>query len=506
MTPVDSIDAYAPGIDPLGDWYDEMLIAGDRIVVIGYSYSRGGTQINRFHVSKDGHLNYQDAYALRSNDYYSARNYASRLIGNTLIFYSPSYIPWYGRIDIPLILPGLRRWTGDAKQPFEPIGSGRNVFVSPGLLPEDIGALHTVTSCDITAPVLACKATSILGPSGRVFYVSNSAVYVWVTSWHYFSDSKTAEILYRLPLDGSAPQAVRTAGAPVDQFSFNETPNGLDVLVRADSKGDAMWSSTRADGAVALAHVPFDVFGDGSDRLAKRCYRPLPYPKGNFYDFHNRFVGDHLLYGTGNGWGMPKDAKGMLYVVPVKGGEVAELAVPNGVDRIEAMGGDAVVVGSSGKNVVFSAIALKPGKAPALGDQYTLGGASQAETRSHGFFFKPERDYSGDYGVLGLPVMRDADPAYRQLFREAASVVFVRRTAGKFTLLGDLPSHPEDTHADACKASCVDWYGNSRPIFFGQRTFALMGYELVEGALGERDIAEKGRVNFNPGLPLPVRQ
>ena len=28
----------------------------------------------------------------------------------------------------------------------------------------------------------------------------------------------------------------------------------------------------------------------------------------------------------------------------------------------------------------------------------------------------------------------------------------------------------------------MDWYGNARPIFIGDRTFALLGYELVEGA------------------------
>jgi hypothetical protein len=31
-----------------------------------------------------------------------------------------------------------------------------------------------------------------------------------------------------------------------------------------------------------------------------------------------------------------------------------------------------------------------------------------------------------------------------------------------------------------CETSCVDWYGNTRPSFLGQRLFALMGSELVE--------------------------
>ena len=50
--------------------------------------------------------------------------------------------------------------------------------------------------------------------------------------------------------------------------------------------------------------------------------------------------------------------------------------------------------------------------------------------------------------------------------------------------------------------SCVDWYGNARPIFLGGRVFALLGYELVEGRLsgsGPREqIEERRRVSFAP--------
>ena len=32
----------------------------------------------------------------------------------------------------------------------------------------------------------------------------------------------------------------------------------------------------------------------------------------------------------------------------------------------------------------------------------------------------------------------------------------------------------------SCEVSCVDWYGNARPIFIEQMAYALMGTELVE--------------------------
>src|SRR6185369_6190469 len=109
MRPVAQIDAFGPGIDPRGAWYDEMLISGDTIAVIGYSYARGGTEIGLFRISPDGGLAYKATYHLRSNDYYSSRNYASRLIGSKLVFYSPLYLnPWGGNpYDA---LPAMRQW------------------------------------------------------------------------------------------------------------------------------------------------------------------------------------------------------------------------------------------------------------------------------------------------------------------------------------------------------------------------------------------------------------
>ena len=74
---VATADAFGSGIDPRGAWYDEMLISGNTIVVIGYSYARGGTEIGLFDITRDGGLRYKATYHLRSNDYYSSRNYGA---------------------------------------------------------------------------------------------------------------------------------------------------------------------------------------------------------------------------------------------------------------------------------------------------------------------------------------------------------------------------------------------------------------------------------------------
>lgn len=497
MRPVDSINAYPPGVDASDDWYDEMLISGDRVVVIGYSYQRGGTEINRFHIDNRGHLQFQDAYQMRSNDYYSSRNYASRLIGHELILYSPRYLP-YGDADRTDALPALRRWTGTESK-FQRIGTAREVYLPPDLPYDQIDTVHTVTFCDVAATILVCKATSVFGPDGRTFFVSNRAVYVWIVpSWDQSrSRARATGLLYRLPLDGRAPSAIGVRGAPEDQFSFREDDSILNVLVRSQGGGDAMWSPEFSEGTVSLLRVPIMLFGDGMSEAGRARYRNLPSPSDvHYYAFHNRFIGNYVLYGSGTSWGAPHDYSATLVTARVDGGTVTQLVLPHGVDRIEAMGRDAVVVGSDSHNVYFSSVILDA--TPQIGDRYVLNGAAQAETRSHGFFFNPDATGGNRDGVLGLPVSRPATAGYRQLFDTSAAIVFLRRSEGRFSPLGELAAHSEGVVDDNCVASCVDWYGNARPIFTGGRTIALMGYELVEGLLTRSTIAESGRVSFAP--------
>jgi len=506
LRPIDSIDAYPPGAEARGDWYDEMLISGNRVIVIGYSYSRGGTEINRFRIGNNGGLSFEDAYHLKSNDYYSSRNYASRLIGSQLIVYSPLYVP-YGVESLDW-LPGVRKWSGNPREGFTRIVSAREIYVPRQVLDDedaDVSAIHTVTTCDLAAPVLRCRGVSVLGPSGRTFYVSGNAVYVWATAsrwWRNDDDEDRrapSSMLFRMPLHGGAPSAIGVRGGPTDQFSFREDwrEGVLNVLVRSNGGGDAMWRGEFSSGAVALLRLPLSSFGDGTEEAPWGRYRPLPRPSQNSYTFQNRFVGDYVLYGSGNSWGRPQDRQSLLVLTPVRGGPVTQMPLTHNVDRIEAMGRDAVVVGSDSSDLHFQAIELTSGWKPVMGDRYTLERAAQGETRSHAFFFKPESQDMTD-GVLALPVARAARPAYRQLVESSAAVIFLRRAQRQFAPLGELGAHEDGVKDDACKASCADWYGNARPIFLRGRTFALMGYEIVEGEVDRDSIRETRRTNFAP--------
>lgn len=495
LQPVAAVDAFAPGSDPSGSWYDEMLISGDTVVVIGYSYRRGGTEVGLFDIDAAGRLAYRATYHLRSNDYYSARNYASRLVGSKLVFYSPLTLNVRGK-DLFAGFPALRRWRPDAVPTyFQRIAPATRVYrTDDELEPDDGATLHTVTVCDLAQREMRCEATAVMGPQGRVFYVSGESVYVWTTR-RGRKDGGTQAGLFRIPLSGAAPSALKVAGAPVDQFSFLESEDGyLNVLLREQGKGDAMWDSSRGVGELALLRVALSSFSDGRDSAPASSYRALPGGAG--YGLQNRYVGQYLLYGTPGQFGQRKadqawPRQGLYALRWSDNSAVQSLTLPHGVERIEALGNDAVVVGAAGSDLHFTSVKL--GSQASIAGTYVRANAAQGESRSHGFFYKPQ---SAGAGVIGLPILG----AYEQpnLRQPAASVLYLRNTDLQLKELGALAAQPARVDNDGCRVSCVDWYGNARPLFLQGRVFALLGYELVEGQLTQTGIRELRRISYAP--------
>lgn len=496
LRPVSAVDAFGGDVDPRGAWYDEMLISGNTIVVIGYSYARGGTEIGVFEIARSGQLAYKATYHLRSNDYYSSRNYASRLIGTKLVFYSPHRLnPWGG--DPYAALPAMRRWhSGALPAEFQRIAPATRIYRTDEPLDPFQGvALHSVSVCDLAKAEMTCESTAVLGPPGRVFYVSPGSVFVWTTTWRRGPQAGApASAVFRIPLDGSAPSALKTAGAPIDQFSFHEGDDGLlNVLVRSNGRGDGMWAAEHNAGDLALLRVPLASFSDGRDAAPAEAYRALPKPAG--HALQSRYVGPYLLYGGGTGWRRPQTtSESQVYAVRYASGDVYALPLVHAVDRIEALGANALVAGSDGRDLHLTSVRLA--RVPVTVDRYTRRDAAQGETRSHGFFYKPESELDG---LLGLPIVGGDEPGARHLRKTSAALLYLRNRGLALSELGALDARPgEADRNDGCRASCVDWYGNSRPLFLRGRVFALMGYELVEGRVGEKRIREVRRVSFAP--------
>ena len=489
LSSVSMADAFGAGIDPRGAWYDEMLVRADTIVVIGFSYQRGGTEVGLFDIDREGALSHRATYHLRSNDYYSSRNYASRLVGDKLIFYTPFHVNLHG--DPLASLPAMRRGhAGAGPGDFRRIAPATRIYRTDDPVEGWGLTLHTVTTCDLARREMECESAGVLGPAGRVFYVSPGSVFVWTTN------ARRSSAVFRIPLDGAAPTALKATGSPIDQMSFLESGDGhLNVLLRARGRGEAMWAAESTAGSMALLRVPLALFGDGRDEAPSSAYRRVPSPAG--HTLQNRFVGPWLLYGSGAAWGAPNAPRANA-LHALRWGErttAQTLSIPHGVDRIEAMGRDAVVVGTAGRDLHFSSVRLE-GDA-AIPHRYTRADAAQGETRTHGFFYKTENE---EGGIVGLPVVAGGRPGHRQLRHGSAAVTFLRNDALMLTELGDLAAGGNGNGGaeDGCKASCVDWYGNARPVFLRGRVFALLGYEVVEGRIAGGAIREVRRTSFAP--------
>ena len=482
LRPVSSINAYGPGISPQGAWYDEMLISGRTIVVIGYSYARGGTEVGLFHIDEAGKLSYRNTYHLRSNDYYSSRNYASRLIGSQLIFYSPMSVDLYGETGDSL--PAVRPWQ---QKP----GAFKRILPADEIYQSGLASgaydltLHSVTTCDITPQsTLECRAKAVLGPSSRVFYVAADAVYVWIGGGGLYGRARkpNESMLLRMPLGKGMPQALRVSGSPIDQMSFLERDGYINVLVGSQSNGDGMWRAEGRAGSLALLRAPLRAFGGNGARSQEKHYRPLPaeYQWG----IQNRYVGDWLIYGSQ----YTRGGDAATYAVPfARGGQAVPLALKHSTERIEALGNDALIVGNAGNDLVFSSVRLDAKATPVSG--YIQRNAVQSESRTHGFFYQPQGEA---LGLLGLPILGGSGE------RPTAAVKYLRNRKLQLSDLGLLVAAPDKPQDDACQASCVDWYGNARPIFIGDRVYALMGYELIEGRVYDESLVELRRVNYAP--------
>jgi Beta propeller domain len=509
LKPIASIDAYGPGIDPNGAWYDEMLVSGRTIAVIGYSYQRGGTEIGLFDLDESGGLKYRATYHLRSNDYYSSRNYASRMIGDKLVFYSPMFLNMYAE-NYEDMLPALRHWQSEAKGgdvqrgdsqngefqrilPAERIYRGRS---EPD--PDQDIALHTVTVCDLAAPEMRCEATAVMGYPGQVFYVSEDSAFVWTVPWNAEIDRPKLADVFRIPLDGSAPTALQAKGAPIDQMSFLQQDDYLNVMLSANGMGQWMWQGESTPGQsrsgdFALMRVPLSMFSDGREAVASAQYRPLREQVSGHNGMQNRFVGDWLILGASRSWDETPAQKDAFAIRYARNDDFVRVPIGHPVDRVDALGRDGIVIGESEGALHFTSLALSD-RAEAMG-RFTLPNASQGEQRTHGFFYRATGEREG---VVGLPII-GGDTARGN---GGASVLYLRNRALHLQEAGKLDALRTAEIDDACKASCVDWYGNARPIFIGERVFALLGYELVEGRFEGPRIRERRRIDFSPQVSI----
>lgn len=463
------IDAFAQGIETYRSRYDELLVHGDTVVVLGHSRAYRATEINLFSIDAAGALSLRSTYHLRSNDTAPSKQ-VSRLIGDQLVFYTPRYLR-VEPTDLYDSMPSLRRWRGDAND--EPRLTFTPQDVYRPLQDTDFGTLHTLTRCALPKgdAEMRCHSRAVFGLPAFASYVSTNAVYVWSRPYRGrpAGDERPNSVLFRLPLGDEAPALLRVRGEPLDRFSFLESGGSLYAALIGDPNGDAIWSRADAGLVSALLRVPLSQLSKSAEAPLE-SYLPLPTLPG-YYASQNRFVGDFLLLGAGSG----QNATGLFavrYAAPTL--QSTNIDPKHAIERIEPIGKDAIVVGPRDKDLVLTPVQLQA--EPRLDDPYVRVDTQQGER--HGFLSSAH--------LIGMPILG-----------EHARMLWIKNSALHLTELGTLTAQPAPVD-DHCQVSCADGYGDARPIFLRDRVFALLGYELIEVGLDHDQVTELRRVSFAP--------
>lgn len=513
-------------------WYDEMLVFGDRVLITGYSYRHKATELSVFRLDREGRLSRDGIFYISSNDYYSSSNYATRLIGDNLVIYTPFEVADMARASFKW--PAVRRWT--AGEPSDPeLRGGRPLFDAAQIYRPVHDApdptVHTVSVCPLGSVGsdrdLECRATAFIGPNAAQWYVTDSDAFLWTTSRdHYSYDSQACDagggfethyqpaLLYRVPVGGAAPGLVGARGLPPDQFSLHSSRGRFFALLKDRPRDCDNERSTEA--RLAFLDIPLSSFGNTVREVGQDRYTRLPGVKSHYVA--NRFTDDYLVYGSLGRYrrGLPETSMPPAYVVPVdRPRAVRPLDLNHTVLRAEQAGRDIVLTGYRDLDGLFVTL-IDLDRRPRIASSVQLGGRFESEGRSHAFNSLVGEDGSG---VMGLPTIDRESVSARAPWRSRASDLSFLQIdrSGRLRPVGELErrfDYGGEGNGDedgipgySCEVSCIDWYGNSRPIFTDGRVFALTGTELIEGRISSGAIQEVQRLNIAlPGTRLAARR
>ncbi|MDQ4087044.1 MAG: beta-propeller domain-containing protein [Pseudomonadota bacterium] len=556
---VDRMNVYR---NPQSDmWYDEMLVFGDRILVTGYSYDEGATELAVFRLGTTGRVTREGVFRISSNDYYSTSNYATRLIDGNLVTYTPLRIDDLERADFRW--PVVRRWLpaddartadflerrrsnwrlrpNDPPTTERPLVDAAQIFRPVRRVENDV-VIHSVSICPLASAdggaSLTCRSTAFVGPETSQWYATGHHVYLWTvdrgSEWRgrcqrndpvEISRAEPA-LIYRVDVPSLQPALVAARGEPPDQFAMQADPRNFYALVRLiaagcgeryDSPSQLAFLSlpmTRFD--VRVSDVPISAFTDmpGTENhsVASRFTdRYLVY--GGLSRFRRGYpdLSQYEDYGSSYRRRVLRDLQPRpAYVVPIgRPYAVEPLSIGHTVIRAERVADDIVLTGyRDRRGLSISLIDLDA--RPRIGSNVLLDGRYESEGRSHAFNSLVEEDGGG---LMGLPTVGRVDDSDRHHWRSKASDVsfLTFERGGRIQPIGELErrfdyvdDYDEATREEdedgvpgyQCEVSCIDWYGNSRPIFTDGRVFALAGTELIEGRVDAGRIREVQRLNI----------
>lgn len=99
-------------------------------------------------------------------------------------------------------------------------------------------------------------------------------------------------------------------------------------------------------------------------------------------------------------------------------------------------------------SVLLALVPVRLGDLLMMARSCTLRDVSEGETRSHGFYYRPDDDVS-DAGILGLPVVGAGRGGNESLDEGSSALLCVRNDGGSFHRLGKLDAHADRGEGDA---------------------------------------------------------
>ena len=427
---------------PVGDGPDGMLLHGNRVFVISDRVQR---RLDVVSFDTAGHFTRASSHQWST----SYTLYGWQVVGKQLLAVGSqhNFIGQAGAEQVPeQPLPAL----SPAGQPNTQLSLQR-VYRPVHRAPQmnDSSQLQTLLRCDLrdsaSTADLACETTVLPGIWEHVQLTASAAYLVGL-------DVSGRSVLYRIPADGSTPNAVQIQGTPIAGGLW-ETPGFANLVLK---------SQPRASNATFL-RLPLSDFGDGTGQADARYYRELSAAASNrVHLLDQELVLEPFEAECAPVWSMftPEGTfLGEARVTP------KWLVAPK-TDRTPQL----LTIAQRGDALVTQVVRLPPMDSVFAYD-------SQLTVNVNNYAGRP---------ALGLPVLDFWTPEPR------AALVFASLEERNLQNLGSLEVRlPKE--CDNC-----EWrYRNAQPVFVRERWFALIGDELIEGKLAKGRLSERRRISLS---------